>query len=258
MKRSVEAADPPAHAADRRPHLLSALIRRELDAVFGIVLALAAAVAIAAAYSAYGPGSGGALPLFDSMQRRFDYTTLAMMAAFVVLRTSSRIEADHADGWLAPWLAAGGSRVRYGAGTALSSLLAPAAVFAATAAVFAISVTRVAGNDELLQVLPRTIGSGVMLLATYSVCTTAIGVLLRRSAAIVVVTAVVVALPVIVLVRFATAEGTVPLWAVVLPLVSPLLVAPSDTYNVLRATVYVIVVSALVAGVAHRYAGRVQ
>ena len=192
------------------------------------------------------------------MQRRFDYTALAMMAAFVVLRTSSRIETDHADGWLAPWLAAGGSRVRYGAASALSSWLAPAAIFAATAVVFAISVTRLSGSGELLRVLPRTIGSGVLLLATYALCTTAIGVLLRRSAATVVATAVIVAFPLIVLVRFATAEGAVPVWAVVLPLVSPMLVAPADTYNVLRATIYVVVMSALVAGVAHRYAGRVQ
>lgn len=258
MKRSIEAAAGGAHNAERRPHLQSALIRRELDVVFGIVLILAAAAAIAAAVSAYGPGGGSALPLFESLQRRFDFTVLAMMAAFVVLRTSSHIEADHTDGWLAPWLAAGGSRVRYGAASALSSLLAPAAIFAVTAVVFAIVVTRLTGSGELLHILPRTIASGVMLLATYSVCTTAIGVLLRRSAATVVATAVVVALPVIVLVRFATAEGDVPIWAVVLPLVSPMLVAPADTYNVLRATIYVVVMSALVAGVAHRYAGRVQ
>lgn len=258
MKQIVVASAVRAHVADHRPHLLSALIRRDLDVVSGVVMALAAAGAVAAAYSGYGPGGGSALPLFESMQRRFDYTALAMMAAFVVLRTSSRIEADHADGWLAPWLAAGGSRVRYGIATALSSWLAPAAVFAATAVVFAISVRRLTGSGELVQVLPRTIGAGVLLLATHAVCTTAVGVRLRRSAATVVATAVIVAVPVIVLVRFATAEGAVPLWAVVLPLTSPLLVAPADIYNILRATVYVVVVSALVAGVAHRYAGRVQ
>ena len=243
---------------DRRPHVLHVLTRRELDVVFGTVLILTAAAAIAAAYSAYGPGRGGVLPLFDSLQRRFDYTALAVMAAFVVLRTSSRIEADHTEGWLAPWLAAGGSRVRYGVSTALSSLLAPASVFTVTAFVFAASVTRLTGTDELLHLLPQTIGAGVLLLATYSVCTTAIGMLLRRSAATVIATLATVALPLIVLVRFATADGAVPVWAVVLPLASPMLVAPTDTYNVLRAVVYVLAVGALVAAAAHRYAGRVQ
>jgi hypothetical protein len=198
------------------------------------------------------------LPLIGQLLRRFDLTVLAVIALVLVLRCAARIEADHADGWMAPYLAAGGSRWAYGSAFALTALTASAAVFAGAAVTFAISVAILTGSFELLRLLPRTLGAGLLVLGTYSVSTVAVGTILRRASATAVVIGALVVLPVFMTVRHALSEVDPPIRAMSLQLLSPLVFAPQDPANIVRAIIYILTGWCLTAFVSHRYAGRNQ
>jgi hypothetical protein len=253
--RAVAASHPSPRV--KRPRIIGVLVRRELDPLSGVLLLLASAGAAAAAFQVHGPGGGDAmLPMVGQSLRRFDLTILAAMAMFLVLRAGARIDADHASGWLPPFVAAGGSRRAYGLASIVSALLAPTAIFAAAALTFAGTVTVLTGDTELLRALPRTLGSGILVLGSYSVCTVAIGVALRRAAATAVAVGMLVALPLLVVVRHGLAETAPPLWTLWLQLLSPLLFAPADVANALRAAIYIAAGCAVTAVVSQRYTGR--
>ncbi|MBR9991396.1 MAG: hypothetical protein KFH98_16660, partial [Gemmatimonadetes bacterium] len=175
---------------------------------------------------------------------------------FLILRAAARMEADHASGSLSPVMAAGGWRWTYGAASCLAALLAPSLILATAAAALAIAVVALTGSTELIRLLPSTVGGGVLVLATVSVCTVAAGCVLRRTAVTVVVVATVMLMPVFLLMRHALSEASPPAWTLATPLVSPLMVPPADTLNVVRAVVYVLVVGLLAALASHRYAAR--
>jgi hypothetical protein len=259
MTPSVAAAGR-ARAADvSRPRLLPALARREFDVVSGVLLGLGSLSAAAAAHELYGADAEGTLlPLIGQLLRRFDLTVLGIVALVLVLRCAARIEADHADGWLACYLAAGGSRWAYGSAFALTALMAPAAVFAGAAVTFAISVAILTDSVELLRLLPRTLGAGLLVLGTYSVSTVAVGTILRRASTTAVVIGALVVFPVFLTVRHAISEVHPPIRAMSFQLLSPLVFAPQDSANILRAIIYILTGWCMTAFVSHRYAGRHQ
>ena len=258
MSGRSPAAPEESREAYRRPRILSALARREMGAATALLVFLAAASAAAAAYEAHGSGSSGALPLIDRLLRRFDMTALAGAVMLLVFRGAAAIDADHRDGWLPAFFAAGGSRAGSGTAFVLVAVIGPAAVFVAAALTFAATVAAVAGSTELLQVLPRTIGRGLLVLGTWAVCVVAVGMTVRRASATVGIVAALAVVPSFLLLRLAFTEGAAPLWALQVQLLSPLLVLPADTANSVRALIYIGLVGGIAAMLSHRYAGRGQ
>ncbi|HEX2168372.1 MAG TPA: hypothetical protein VHG09_14150, partial [Longimicrobiales bacterium] len=82
------------------------------------------------------------------------------------------------------------------------------------------------------------------------------GTLLRRAAPAWAVIGLVVALPTILVLRYALGEAAPPLWVMLVQLVPPPTFMPDDSANALRTIVYVLVLGAITVLVAHRYAGR--
>jgi hypothetical protein len=238
-----------------RPRLLRALVLREVGRSFAPLLLLVALCSVAAAYEVYVAGGGGT-PLTGRLLRRFDYTLLAVLVMLLVFRRASSIEMDHMHGWLAPFFAAGGSRWSYGAVSAATGLIVPYSLFALAAVSFAASVTVFSGSAELLHLLPRTLGGGLLLLGSFSVVTVAAGVVIRRAAAVSIVVAILVLVPLFLLVQFATSAAEPPSWSVVIQFLMPLVVPPPNLANVIRGIVYIALVGTLAAFLSHRYAGR--
>lgn len=238
-----------------RPRLLSALITRELGTGFALLLVLAALSAAGAAYAVYG-ADGGGTPLTGRLLRRFDHTLLGVLAVFLVFRSAAAIEVDHANGWLAPFFAAGGSRLSYGIVSAGTALFTPLVLFCVGALVFALSVARFSGSADLLHLLPRTIGGGTLVLGSFAVLTVAAGIVIRRASVVAFLVGILVIGPLFLILQYATSDAEPPPWAFQLQLISPLLVPPPDVANIVRGIVYIAVVGMIVALVSHRYAGR--
>lgn len=237
-----------------RPRLLAALVLRETRRSVAPLLLLVALSAVAAAYEAYGAGGSGMLT--DRLLRRFDYTLLGLLVMFLVFRTASAIEIDHMHGWLAPFFAAGGSRWSYGAVSAATGLIVPYGLFAMAAASFAVSVAVFSGSAELVHLLPRTLGGGLLVLGSFSVLTVAVGVVLRRGAAVSIVVAIFVFVPLFLMVQYATSEAMPPLWFRLLQWLVPLVIPPPNLENVIRGIAYIALMGILAAFLSHRYAGR--
>lgn len=242
--------------APRRPRILPALMKRETGLTTALLVILAAASAATAAYEVHGAASGGALPLIDRLLRRFDMTVLAGAVTLLVFRLAAATQADHRDGWMPAFFAAGGSRARYGTGLLISGLIGPAVISAAAALSFAATLAAVTGNAELLRLLPRTIGGALLVLGTWGVCTVSVAITVRRASATAGIIVTIAAMPAFLLLRHAFTEGTPPFWAFLLQLLSPLLFLPSDPSNTVRALFYIGLVGGLTALLSHRYAGR--
>lgn len=248
-----------AHLKDgRRGSVLPALARRETGAATAPLVILSAACAAIAAYEVHGAGASGALPFIDRVLRRFDLTALAGSVVFLVFRTAGHIETDHRDGWLAAFLAAAGTRRGYGTALLLTSMIAPAAMFATAALTFAVAVAVLTGSTELMRALPRTMGGGLLVLGTWSACVVAVGVALRRALPTAGIVALLVAAPAFLLLRYAFHDGATPAWVLLLQSTSPLLFLPPDGLNMARAFIYIGVAGGLAANLSHRYAGRMR
>lgn len=238
------------------PRILKALALRETGHGAPLLVLLATASAAAAGYAAYGPGGGGGPPLLDRMLRRFDLTVLAGAVILLVLRSAANIEADHRDGWLPAFLAAGGVRWHYGAACLLAAIMIPVAMFLAAAVTFAATVAGLTSSPELLRVLPRTIGGGLLVVGSWAVCAVAVGLVARRASIVAGVVALIVAAPSMLLMRYVFREEAAPLWVLLIQLLSPLPVPPADALNAARALVYIVFIAGLTMLLSYRYAGR--
>lgn len=239
-----------------RPRLLFALLQRDFGRLYGLLILLVVVASAAAAYEVY-VREGGTSPL-GWLIRRFDNTLLFLSVLALVFRRAAVIEADHADGWLAPFFAAGGSRLSYGALSVAAFLASPFLWFAVGAAAFAVSVMVFSGSAELVERLPRTLGVGLLVLGGFSALTVALGILVRRGVVVAFVVATAALGPSLMLGRYAYAEIPLPRWLVLLQLAGPLPYAPPDLANTIRGIGYIVVVGAIAALVSHRYAGRVS
>jgi hypothetical protein len=239
-----------------RPQLGHALVRRELTLMLVAMVLLAGLLAVGAAHE-YGRmlEAGDRTPVLDRMLRRFDLTMMYLMALLVTLRLAARAESDHVSGWLEPVFAAGGSRWAYGVQLTLVSLIPPAAIFAVTAVAFAIGVDAITGSAELLTALPRTVGGGILVLGTFGVCAGLLGVLLRSGPATLVLTLLLLLVPFIGILRYASAGSRLPAWLVAVAYLSPLPVVPEPDV-IGRGIVYIAVGLAAVAVASHLRAGR--
>jgi hypothetical protein len=254
---AVHAAGPSPVIRVTRPRLVSALVRRELGKGLALLVVLAALSAAGAAYEVYA-ADGGDAPLTGRLLRRFDLTLLGVLVLFLVFRTAAAIEMDHANGWLASFFAAGGSRMSYGIVSAATSLFTPFMLFFVAAVVFALSVAGFSGSAELVVRLPRTIGGGLLVLGSFAVLTVALGIAIRRASAVAFLVGILVIGPLFLVLQYATSEAEPPLWAFRLQLISPLIVPPPDVANIVRGIVYIAAVGFIAALVSHRYAGRVS
>lgn len=238
-----------------RPSLVSALMMRELGMSLALLMVLAALSAAGAAYEVYG-ADGGDTPLTGRLLRRFDLTLLGVLVVFLVFRTAASIEMDHANGWLASFFAAGGSRLSYGVVSSATSLFTPFMLFSVAAVVFALSVGGFSGSAELILLLPRTIGGGWLVLGSFAVLTVAAGIVVRRASVVAFLIGILVMGPLFLILQYATSDAEPPLWAFQLQLISPLIVPPPDVTNTVRGMVYIAVVGMIAALVSYRYAGR--
>jgi hypothetical protein len=242
-----------------RLHLGRALVRREVNLVLFVLVLLAALLALGAAHE-YGRmlEAGDRTPGLDRILRRFDLTMMYFMALLLTFRLAARVESDHLSGWLEPVIAAGGSRWAYGVQLALVCLIPPAAIFTVTAVAFASGVAGFTGSSELLTMLPRTVGGGILVLGTFGVCAGVLGVLLRSGAATLVLTLLLVLAPLIGFVRYASAGIRLPGWLFALAYLSPLPVMPSEPDIVVRGVLYIGIGLPALAVASYRCAGRHQ
>lgn len=163
------------------PAVLGVVLRREVGWSLAAALPIAAVVgALAAWYAAAALEDTGGL-VMDRLVRRFDLTALGAATVLALLRIPTRVEHDQRDGWLAMFVAAGASRISYIAGVASGVFSASAALFCAVAVAFASGAYVLTDATELLMLLPVTIGSGLLLLASWSAWSGLAAVLLRRA-----------------------------------------------------------------------------
>lgn len=233
-----------------------ALVPRELNATLLWLTLAAAATAVVAAYQAFGPSGAVATPLLGQLVRRFDLTLLATIVLFMVLRTASRIEADHQAGWLGPYLAAGGSRAGIGLLYSLVSLAVPLSMFAAGSVCFALAVAVVSDSMELVALLPRTLGGGLLLLLSYAGLTVAVSLALRTAVAVTTFVLVIAALPQVLILRHVMSDTGPPVWTILLSYAAPALSIPGTLVGVLHAVGYGTVMIGVAMLVAARRAGR--
>jgi hypothetical protein len=179
-------ARPPAATAQppdlttQRPAILGATLRREVGWSLAAALPVAAAVGgLAAWYAAAALDAGGLV--VDRLVRRFDLTALGAAAVLALLRIPTRVEHDQRDGWLAMFVAAGASRISYIAGVAAGAFMTSASLFCVVAVAFASGAYVLTDSTELVMVLPVTIATGLLLLASWSAWSGLAAVLLRRA-----------------------------------------------------------------------------
>lgn len=240
-----------------RPRLIFALLQRDFGRLYGLLMVLAVLAAAGAAHEVY-VRDGGATPLLGGMLRRFDNSLLLLSVLSLVFRRAAIIEADHTVGWLAPFFAAGGSRLSYGALSVAAFLASPFLWFALGAVAFAVSVMVFSGSAELVERLPRTLGVGLLVLGSFSALTVAAGIVIRRGVVVAFLVATAALGPPLLAGRYAYAEALPPRWLILLQVAGPLPYAPPDLANTIRGVVYIVVVGAIAALVSHRYAGRVS
>lgn len=240
-----------------RLRLVRALTMREVNiAAFVLMVLLSAAAAAGAAYEVHRAGDETVRTIMDRLLRRFDLTTLAIVAIVVMLRTASRTEEDQRAGWMGPVSSCGVPRWQYGPALIVSVVMVPVSAFAAAAASFAVSVRAVAGTAELISVLPVTIGGGVLLLGTFGVSAAVVGTALRNVSATVGVMALLTLAPVVLTFRYFAAGTDLPAWLIGLSAVSPMIVPPTDAFSAGRAILYIAVGGVMVAALSQRVAGR--
>jgi hypothetical protein len=233
------------------------LLHRELRPTIVIELLVSAAVSLAAAHQLARATADAAVPgIVLTLLRRFDGTMALALALLLTLRIAVRAGDDRRDGWLEPVIAAGAARWRYGIALPAAALLRAAASFVAAAIAFAIGLRVFASSSELLTVLPRTIGAGLLLLASFAACAAPIAFLVRNVGAAVTATFTIALLPIPLLGPYLFNGTPPPSWLLPIPLMSPLRMPPTDPASAVQGVAYIIVGMALAAAAAHRFAGR--
>lgn len=236
-----------------RPRLWRALLKRE----FGVPLAALTALVIAAGLLfAFRTASGAAHPSAAPLQLRFDTAVLLIMTVLLVLRTAARTEADLMSGWTTPLFAAGASRTEYGIAVVASAYASSAAVFVTAAVAFALGIRIFGNSSELLAALPRTIGGGVLLLAVHAVCTGLLGLLLRRSIAVVCIVGAAVVVPYVLVARLLLNGAEIPWWLQRIAQAAPPLLLPAGANGIPLLLLQLGVGCVLLLFISHRLAGR--
>lgn len=237
--------------------VLRAFMRRDIDLVFIGILILLVGLAVAVAWeSSRMSVDEMVIPLLGRLLRRFDMTMLFALSAMLAVRMASRIERDHAAGWMPPALAAGMSRRTCGLNVALASFIRAAAYFLVVASAFAIAVNAFAGTPELVRALPRTLTMGLIVLGMLSVCTAVIGIALRSAASTLFVIAAVILVPLLMLTRSRATGAPPPEWVLWISWLMPLPLTPELIDQVIRGGIYMAIGASLLLVVSHRFAGR--
>lgn len=240
-----------------RTHLLPALLKRELDVLLGAVALACAMGALLIAREIAAAGIDATPPGLAIIVRRPDLTLLFVMAIATMLRIAARTEADRVAAWAAAPCAAGGGRLWYGPGVALSTFAAAAIVYVAGAIAFAVGVRVFGDTSELLHALPITLTGGTLVLASFSLYTAILGVLLKRSYATMFFAVALLIVPYVLTLPYLRQDAPLPRW-LYLWLISypPPLGLPSNVRAFIHGSGYVLCGIIVLAAASHRYAVR--
>lgn len=234
------------------PRLWRALLKRETGrSLAAAVFIVAAAAVVFANRSVHDAAAAGPF-----IRLRFDMAVLLLATVVLVLRVATRAEADRTAAWLEPVLVVGGSPARYGLALTASAWCSSLVVYTTAASAFAFAMAARAGSVELLRTLPRTIGTGALLLGAFAVHAGCVGMLLRRSVPAISVVAAVVIVPYALMTRTLLRGGPVDWWLYALTHVVPPVALPAGAADVLPLLGQVAAGAGLLAGISHRFAGR--
>lgn len=252
---SITAAAP-AHAGVARPRLGKALLRREFTGTFVAFVLVVVPVSIGVAWSAHGDSGSAGPPILGRILQRFDIAVLYCAALLLALRMAVVTTDDHRDGWLSVVFVSGVRRWLYGPLLALGAWSTAAAIFTVNAVAFAVGAFAVSGTAELVAALPRTLGGGMLFLATHGIYAAMFGLAVRNVVATLIALALVWLVPFIVTMTAVSADTSLPMWIHYYAQATPLAVPPSDAFGVVRGIAFLVVCGALTALISQRVAGR--
>src|SRR5690606_21494180 len=127
---------------------------------------------------------------------------------------------------------------------------------AAGSVCFTVAVAAVSDSMELVALLPRTLGGGLLLLLSYAGLTVAASLALRTAVAVTTIVLVIAALPQVLMLRYVMSETWPPVWKILVSYAAPALAIPGTLGDVLHAVGDGTVMIGVAMLVAARRAGR--
>ncbi|CAN5742095.1 hypothetical protein BH23GEM10_BH23GEM10_05380 [soil metagenome] len=231
--------------------LIRALLLRELGTPAIALIAAGALAGIWAGGAAIDMLDGPLTGVLEDAIARFHTTVLWVAAFLVILRISVRGQDDHSNGWLVPYIAAGGFRWFHSIAVAAVTAMSMWLLFVAGAGSFALTLDVVGDSNDVLRFMPRLMLSGGVSLLAFAMLTTVISLTVRDAIATLVLTFVVIGLPPLMYMNAALRGTDVAPWIELLLRLSPGVYVPGTTASWLVKIGFAVVAMAAASALGH-------